>query len=172
MEVFSKDFKTLLLTTLFLLFSILPCHAAQNRIIDAVEIIPYPSGTKIHILFNYRLQYISHTPAKEGDYLRIQLRPIFTPGSTVADLAVAEYATWQSVPIIPLSEIRYDGTKGEYPTFEIRFLKVVSYKVEPAPDLRSIIILLPEYGAIPVTTEREAISAVPVTAKPEEKGEK
>jgi hypothetical protein len=58
-----------------------------GRLIDAVDANERGNHIDISIIFGCGLQYISHTPASEGDTLRLRFAPLPDCGSLVGTLS-------------------------------------------------------------------------------------
>jgi len=48
-------------------------QVVPDQILDRIEIVETPGAAEIHIFFNARALYLRHTPAEEGDLIRIML---------------------------------------------------------------------------------------------------
>lgn len=152
--------------------------AAQGRIVDDVEIVTTSSGTEIHIFFNDLFQYVTHTPPAKGDDLQVQLQPVSSSLGNLEAISLVENVTWKPVAGVPLLEIAYDGTSlqgatrisaSTRPMLRVRFERPVAYSVQGAPDLRGIVILLPEIipaPKAPVATPEPPVSALPKVIEP------
>ncbi len=121
----------------FISFTIITQSKAQalSRIVDLVEIEQKQDSSIIHISFNLRFQYVSHTPAKSGDTLEIRLRPL---SSDPSEYDFRESLIWEPDIILPLTEIIYEGDDPLGPTITLRFSKQVPFKVRGSGDLRGL----------------------------------
>jgi len=119
---------------------------ARAPVIDEVVIRQSLEGTVIHITFNTVLRYQAHTPKSTGNILVIDLRPVFSAGTT-ADLNVVERRTFAGSRARPLSEVRFEGNLPTAPRLALTFVRPVTFRVEAASDLRSLDVILEKYAA-------------------------
>lgn len=65
------------LTAVLLTWSVSTAHAQLvGRLLDAVDVTARQNNVDISLLFGCGLRYVSHSPASEGDILRVRLTPM------------------------------------------------------------------------------------------------
>ena len=75
------------LTAVVLTWSVSTAHAQLvERLVDAVDVSARQNHVDISLIFNCGLRYVSHSPASEGDVLRVHLTPLFDCGDLTGGL--------------------------------------------------------------------------------------
>ena len=149
---------------------LLAAAQARAQFIDRIELERAGAETEIRIRFVTTVQYVRHSPVREGTLLSIALR--FTgrlenqEGRTV--LESRRTAATPALPAFSVTFPQEDGTLG------VQFNRKVSYRVRPGRDARSISVYVPvpqavleaEAAARAVAPPPEAPAATPAPAAP------
>ncbi len=117
--------------------------AASTRVIEEIEIRPVAEGTEIRIKFNFPLRYITHTPARKGKLLQVEMRSLFA-SSELVELAGRKVFSWQSTVERPLRTLTYEGDNPGGPQLLLEFDHAVSYRFRGGSDPLKLTILLPQ----------------------------
>ena len=98
--------------------------SAFAQVLDHIEIVETPTAAEIHIVFNTRALYLRHTPAQQGDLIRVYLD--FPDLDRSVQFARAIAASPPS-DLIPKFTVTFpdQGPKG----LSIRFAKPVRFRV-------------------------------------------
>lgn len=94
------------------------------QVLDRIEIVETPTAAEIHIVFNARVLYLRHTPAQQGDLIRIFLD---FPDLDRSFRFPRELATSPPSDLVPKFTVTFpdQGTNG----LSIQFAKPVRFRV-------------------------------------------
>ena len=128
-------------------FSFAATSRVEGRLLDDVRISEGAQCSKIAIALTLPIQYIRHFPVDQGDELRIELRPLRVGRSDVDAIFKRESFVYQQTKTLPLNEILYEPDFPEGgPFLTLTFDEVVSYRVKPGIDHRSLNIFIGNPG--------------------------
>ena len=153
---------TVLLCAFLTLGGLLSPGTSTAQVLDRVEIIETPTAAEIHIIFNTRVIYLRHTPADQGDYIRVFLD---IPDLDRSIRLSRELAASPPSDLVPKFTVTFpeQAMNG----LAIRFSKPVRFKISQR-GIRSssrIVISVPlEKPAIPLPLPPEVKVAPPTTA--------
>jgi hypothetical protein len=126
-----------------MLFAMYPFTVqAGTRVVDSVEIESQPDKSEIHIRFNLPLQYITHTPIRNGRVLQVMMKPTSSSNTKMEDLITHETLRWEPDRSVPLSEISYEAGAPSGVNLIFRFSKTVSFRVVSGSDPRSLVVAI------------------------------
>jgi hypothetical protein len=134
--------------------------AASAQILDRIEVSRINGKAEIRIDFAVQVQYLRHAPPGRGQELNIFIRPIVAPPpeSEIAEEAMAAPET----DLVPAFKVFYPHLGN---AVSIRFAQETEWTVRPAPDGRSIVVIVPTLrGARDIVAE---VRALPPAAKPQ-----
>ncbi len=133
----------LFLTQVFCGLSFAATSRVEGRLLDDVRIFEGEKCSKIVIALTLPVQYIRHFPFKQGDQLRIEIRPLRVGRSDVDALFKRESFVFEKTQAVPLNEILYepDFTEGG-PFLTLTFSRIVGYFVKPNIDHRSLDVFI------------------------------
>lgn len=115
---------------------------AQTSALDRIGIESLSAGSEIQVYFNFPLRYIVHTPAKRGDILQIEVRPLVArdlQGQRQGEQETLSQAPNESVP---LKQVSYEELSEQAARVTLTFARPVEFKVSGSPDSRSIVVTL------------------------------
>jgi tetratricopeptide (TPR) repeat protein len=138
------------------------------QVLDRIEIVETPTAAEIHIVFNARALYLRHTPAQQGDLIRLFLD---FPDLDRSVRFPRELAASPPSDLIPKFTVTFpdQGTNG----LSIQFAKAVRFRVSQR-DIRSssriVISVKLDKPALPLPLPQEV--EVPPTTPPDAMGPK
>jgi len=138
------------------------------QVLDRVEIVETPTAAEIHIVFNTRALYLRHTPAQQGDLIRLFLD---FPDLDRSIRFARELVASPPSDLIPKFNVTFpdQGTNG----LSIRFAKPVRFRVsqrEIRNYSRIVISVKLDRPALPPPLPQEV--EVPPSAPPDATGPK
>ncbi len=132
---------------------------ASAQIFDRIEVSRINGVAEIRIDFAVQVQYQRHAPPGKGKELNIFIKPINAPAPESE--ATAETLAAPETDLVPSFKVLYPHLGN---AVSIRFAQETEWTVRPAPDGRSIVIVVPTLrGARDVVAE---IRALPPQPKP------
>jgi hypothetical protein len=133
--------------------------AAFAQILDRIEVSRSNGVAEIRIDFAVQVQYQRHTPPGKGRELNIFIKPINAPPPESE--AIEETLSAPETDIVPTFKVLYPHLGN---AVAIRFAQETEWTVRPAPDGRSIVVVVPVLrGARDVVAE---VRALPPQPKP------
>lgn len=152
-----------------LAMSLLGAALANAEVLDNVDVSTIGDKAEITIKFSLVVRYLRHSPAAEGDTLRIFVlkNPLDQQAQQDLDREYRKSPPKSQVPPFTVTYIRQDSS------ILVKFKKAVSYTVEGGKDQRSIKITVNSVAAkskpaataaapVAVTPSPEQVSAAPV----------
>ncbi len=130
------------------------------------------------IHFNLPVNYLGHSPTKEGKHIIIRVAPIgrnprdvtgFTSSTALNNpmsFGGREVLSWTATKELPLTEVEYEGTNIGGPIIEVSFTRSVKYKVVPSKDLRSLTILVENEKQAKSTSKHNYLLNLSTSGKP------
>lgn len=133
--------KTALYTLLHILLLFAQYSYAAPSIIDQVEIKPGEKFSKIHIEFTSPVQFISHSPGKQGDEIQIRLR-LNSTNANLTDGQLDNEMAWKPTQEVPLRFIRIEYETTTRLNLILHFKRPVTFAIPPQKDPRRLNIEL------------------------------
>lgn len=141
-----------------LLFLMLAKPAAASSVFDEIQVDQGPDAMVVRIVFVAPIRYLSHTPAKRGNELRILLRALSPNDFDAAALYGRETRGWERAQAGPLRSLTYEGSQTTGSQLTLSFELAVDFTVRSTPDLRTLVITIPTEKA-----PRAAVQPLPTT---------
>lgn len=121
---------------------VLSAPPVRDKILDDVVLTFSDESTVLEVSLTFPLRYQSHFPQTEGTELRIRLKPVRVPSSDLDAVFRREAVTPRYGENAAVDEVIYEGDVAGGPYLTVRFTRIMHYEVIPAPDYRSINIVL------------------------------
>ena len=142
---------------------------AQTSALDRIGIESLDAGSEIRVYFNFPLRYVVHTPAKRGDVLQIEVRPL--SARDLQGQRQGERETLSQAPSdsVPLKQVSYEELSEQAARLTLTFARPVEFQVSGGSDTRSIVVtLLAAEAAKPAETQPSApLPPEPAVALPD-----
>lgn len=126
----------------------------QTQMIRGVQIAPRSGATEIEVHLRAPARYRSHTPAYQGEVLRIQLDALETEESDGAYGFPRQVLPWSGPASVPLVDLIYEPSTAGTPVLMVRFEHPIRFGVVQRDDPYRISILID-------ATRREVVSQTP-----------
>lgn len=116
-------------------------QAAPSEVLSEVALIKKDGMDAVRLDFAIPVQYVSHTPAKRGSQLTINIRfgRNDVPDTSELPLMQSLYAPEGG----PLTEVIFETIGGE-PRLQLIFKKAVNFSVSQTRSVTSLLVLLPD----------------------------
>jgi len=138
-----KTIRLLLALLLLLLCKSVVAGILENdHFLDRLQVESFDDHIVLTISFTRSLQYISHSPAKMGRVITVQLASTDTAESEQIRFEGKNRLTWQPTTTLPLSEVTA-YSQGANPEITLYFKLPVSFKIRGNAEHRSLTIQLP-----------------------------
>jgi hypothetical protein len=115
----------------------LKAQPTGGRILSDITVSGSDTCKLARISFNFPIRYLNHFPQKEGDELRIQLKPVTVDPLDAQDLANREaFSPVDDASL--LTNVIYEGDMAGGPYLTLQFNGRADFKVLQGTDFRSI----------------------------------
>src|SRR5437870_295555 len=164
---FRRGVATALLCGILTLGGLVSPDRTTAQVLDRVEIVETPTAAEIHIVFNTRAIYLRHTPADQGDLIRVLLN---FPDLDRSINFARELAASPPSDLVPKFTVIFPDQARN--GLAIKFSQPVRFRISQR-DMRSssrIVISVPlEKPAVPPSPPSEAKASPPPTPAPKDK---
>ena len=142
-----------------------PVTEARVDVLDHVDVAHAEGYSTVRIYLNVPMQVKRFVPERKGDFIRIFVEPVATPGAEGDVLFGDETIQWSADERVPLTEISYESSGFATAAVNLQFEEVVEFEIPPSPDLRQIAITVRHKGAAFPGTLRHAPPAGAAAAR-------
>lgn len=152
-----------LLRAFVLVFMLLGTTSAWSEVLDEVEIQRDGNDVLVRILFNTRIQYLRHSPADQGQLVRIEFQILNDP--ELAASSINEYRKVSDTPLLPDVSVSYPASQEgrAIKNIQVQFKRPVRFSVQPGDSNRSLVLRIPAPAGADDTTQRQnRISQLPL----------
>ncbi len=150
-----------LIGTWLLMVAFVAPVAAVTRVVEEVEVLSVAEGVEIQINFNFPLRYMTHSPARAGKLLQVEMRSLFA-SSEMVELSGRKVYSWKPSAERPLRSLTYDGDVPGGPQLLLEFEHEVEYRIKGGSDpLRLTILLQPQLHLQPKPVKAQPVVVAP-----------
>jgi hypothetical protein len=133
--------------------------AGRLRAVRGIQVSSAPRGTAIEIDLDFPLRYLTHSPGREGTFVRIRLAPLDELG-TRAELPPGRHVVqWAHGDVVPLLDVELDPDAPDGPVLLIRFTRPVQFEVSQGQNLERLRVTVLRPAAPPRATRRQSAAA-------------
>ncbi len=150
--------------------------AAENVVLDRLELDDSPGEASIHLRFNLPVRFVSLSSDDSERLLQVIIQPVAVSDLDVAALAEREELSWEPSEEMPLQRVVYEGIdnfndnaanlSGQQATLVFHFARPVSaYQLLDDKDFRGFRLVLPVLAAADAVRSGSAPAAAVPAAR-------